>query len=139
MRLLGDCRRARGGPMTARKRFKRRVRARAAKTGESYMVARRLLEHRCGLEQALSESNTITDQLHGFALDLPEGWNRVDPSVTASHWQVAAFDGSEEHAHRYAALLILPTGGRSLDEIATSAVSTYEKNRVEGLEVREAT
>ena len=124
--------------MTERKRFKRRVRSRAAKTGESYMVARRLLEHRSGQEHTLSETNTITDQLHGFSLDLPAGWKRVDPSVTASHWQVAAFDGSGEHAHRYAALLILPTRGRSLDEVATSAVSAYTKSRVEGLEVHEA-
>lgn len=125
--------------MTERKRFKRRVRSRAAQTGESYMVARRLLEHRSGLERTLSETNTITDQLHGFSLELPAGWKRVDPSVTASHWQVAAFDGSEEHAHRYAALLILPTGDRSLDEIVNSAVSTYTKSRVEGLDVHEAT
>ena len=87
----------------------------------------------------LSETNTVTDQIHGFSVDLPTGWKQVDPSVTASHWQVAAFDGSEEKAHRFAALLILPTQGRSLDEIAANAVATYTKSNVEGLDVQAAT
>src|SRR5205823_14550059 len=75
--LLGSHRRVRGGPMTARKRFKRRVRARAAKTGESYAVARRHLDHRPGQEPNVPEFRTVTNTLHGFAVDLPEGWREV--------------------------------------------------------------
>src|SRR2546428_13594681 len=43
------------GPMTAKKRFKRRVRDRAGKTGESYTAALAHVRHRPEQEQSMSD------------------------------------------------------------------------------------
>ena len=123
--------------MTARRQFKRRVRARAEKTGEPYMVARRQLEHRSGQERPMPETTSITDDRNGFSITLPEGWRQVEPHVTASHWQVATFDGREEGAHRYAALLVLPANDKSIEEIVANAAATYTKSGVADVTVEE--
>lgn len=120
--------------MTARKRFKQRVRARAAKTGEPYTVARRHLEVRPDKEPTMPETMTITNTLHGFALQLPEGWREVPPDITASHWQVATF--RDEAGRLTAGLLLTPAQGRSIADIAEEIRSGYEANGVEGLDSR---
>jgi hypothetical protein len=120
--------------MTARKRFKQRVRARAAKTGEPYTVARRHLEVRPDKEPTVPETMTITDTLHGFALELPKGWREVPPDVTATHWQVATF--RDQAGRLTAGLVLTPAQGRSVADIAEAARSGYEADGVGSLDSR---
>lgn len=111
--------------MTARKRFKQRVRARAAKTGESYAVARRQLDHRPGQEPKVPEFRNVTNTLHGFAIDLPEGWREVPPEALATHWQVASFEAGDGSGAG-AAVLASPSGDQPAAVIAAATRAAYE-------------
>jgi hypothetical protein len=81
--------------MTARKNFKRLVRARARKTGESYAAAFRHLQ-KPGAEaqpMAFPQLRRIEKPEYGFALSLPDDW-REEPADPFNSWaEVARFAG----------------------------------------------
>jgi len=114
--------------MTARKRFKQRVRARAAKTGESYSVARRHLDHRSGQEPRVPEHTTVTNTLHGFVVNLPATWREVPPEALATPWQVAAFEDDRGNSGSGAVVLVTPSQGQNATAIAAVTRAAYEAN-----------
>ena len=79
--------------MTARKRFKRLVRARMAKTGESYMTALRYFRDRPEETAAMSDTElrTVVKADLGLTLGIPETWKEVPPNLLNSLNEVARF------------------------------------------------
>ena len=78
--------------MTADRNFKRLVRERARKTGESYVAALRHFERR---EDAMSDLalRRVEKAEYGFALSVPEEWQELPPDLRNSPWEVARFSG----------------------------------------------
>jgi len=85
------------GPVTVDKHFKRLVRARAARSGESYTAA---LWHFRRQAEALTMSPTPRATLAdlGFSITIPDGWRRTTHSIwsasrPAMHCQASSGDG----------------------------------------------
>jgi hypothetical protein len=102
--------------MTAHKRFKRRVRERARRTGESYTAALRNLRHVPVQEQKMTQQHPdqpepahrtppdpgwerIEVTEFGYALHLPVGWQRRDPDLRNSPWETARFAEPTDRRH----------------------------------------
>jgi ATP-dependent Clp protease adapter protein ClpS len=79
--------------MTRDRRLKKRVRARAARTGESYSVAYQLLRERKTEETAMTENEfqTITNHDFGYTIKVPSGWRDVGPDIYNSAFEVARY------------------------------------------------
>lgn len=82
--------------MTVDKHFKRLVRARAARTGESYTAARWRLRRETASSSA-SKTTRIKSADLGFSVAIPEPWQRVTHSMwgesyPALHYQVSQGD-----------------------------------------------
>src|SRR5688500_13705136 len=92
--------------MTAKKNFKRLVRARARKTGESYAAAlRNFLKKLPGGPPVTSSTQgasphqslrRIERPEYGFAVLLPEDWREEPPDLVNSEWEVARFTAAQE-------------------------------------------
>ena len=85
--------------MTAKKNFKRLVRARARKTGESYATALWHLLRQASKEHAMADPvptlRRIEKPEYGFAISLPEHWQEEPPDPGNSPWEVARFRGTQ--------------------------------------------
>lgn len=78
--------------MTQNRRFKKRVRARMAATGESYSAAYQLLRNSQLEEQPMTEQfQLINDQDFGYSLELPTSWRDVGPDIYNSTFEVARY------------------------------------------------
>lgn len=77
--------------MTARKRFKRLVRARAARTSESYSAALRHFRAHPAEEVQVFDLQRIEKPHHGFAIQLPPDWAEELPNLTNSSHEVARY------------------------------------------------
>ena len=86
--------------MTAKKNFKRLVRRRARKTGESYVAALRHFKHKTAEDEpvttpdptqpvALPQMRRIEKPEYGFALSVPVEWLDEPPNLKNSSWEVA--------------------------------------------------
>src|SRR5688572_13430215 len=113
--------------MTARKRFKRRVRDRAAKTGESYAVARANLARRLEQEPNMAATHDPTRfaSPQGIEVDMPHGW-RADTSWT-DPTRIATFVDAADPASRTVGIMVGPIDGRSLDMVAENIRGGYER------------
>ena len=82
--------------MTANRNFKRLVRARARKTGESYAAALRHFQKRIAEERQMAYPTLrrVEKPEYGFALYVPEDWRESSPDLRNSPWEVARFSGS---------------------------------------------
>ena len=90
--------------MTAKKNFKRLVRARARKTGESYAAAFRSLRKGVLEEPPMAAASPssrgvpplrrVEKPEHGFALSVPADWREEPPNPFNSAQEVARFAGT---------------------------------------------
>jgi hypothetical protein len=84
--------------MTANKHFKRRVRERARRTGESYTAALRHL--RCiDAEERHMEWQRIEKPEFGYAVQVPEDWAERPPNLKNSPWETARFGQPSDRRH----------------------------------------
>lgn len=79
--------------MTAGKRFKRLVRARSSKTGESYSAALRHFRASTAEGVAMSEFELVRVEKpnFGFAMHIPADWREEPPNLNNSPHEVARF------------------------------------------------
>ena len=78
--------------MTQDRRCKKRVRARIAKTGESYTVAYQSLRKLMTEEESMVDKlKTVTNHDFGFSLQIPGGWRDVGPDIYNSAFEVARY------------------------------------------------
>jgi ATP-dependent Clp protease adapter protein ClpS len=87
--------------MTHDRRFKKRVRARIAETGESYTVAYQHLRHLSSEETSMSENKfqKITNHDFGYSLQIPSGWRDVGPFIYNSAFEVARYLKKDDDLH----------------------------------------
>ena len=86
--------------MTARKNFKRLVRARARKTGESYAAALSHFDEEVPAAQrnattTLHDLRRVEKPEYGFALRVPDDWKELPPDLRNSAWEVARFSAND--------------------------------------------
>jgi hypothetical protein len=85
--------------MTAKKNFKRRVRARARRTGESYTAALRHLRHPDPKETDAMQWQRVEKTQFGYAVHVPEGWVEREPDLRNSPWETARFVDPVDRRH----------------------------------------
>lgn len=86
--------------MTTDKDFKRLVRIRSDRTGESYSDARRRLLERRGLTMPIPVLRRVERPEHGFTIEVPQDWPDEPPDLSNSPSEVARFrlhDGDAWH------------------------------------------
>ena len=86
------------GLMTANKHFKRRVRERARRTGESYTTALRHLRRKDAREY-LMQWQRIEKSDFGYAVHVPAGWDERAPDLQNSPFETARFAGPASRRH----------------------------------------
>src|SRR5690348_17543952 len=113
--------------MTAGKNFKRRVRERARRTGESYTAA---LRHLRSSEQTVEVSamnwQRVEKTTYGFAIFVPEGWVEREVDLRNSPWETARFVDPADRRH---SVIVFrnPVGPRSTAaEVALRARAALE-------------
>jgi hypothetical protein len=101
--------------LTSEKDFKRLVRFRAAKTGESYALARTRLRYsaRGGVEMDQSAFRRVEKTDLGFAVHVPDDWPEFPPQPTNSPFEVARFHYRD--GERHVCLIFRHPGSSGLD------------------------
>lgn len=89
--LLGGVRVRQEATLTTDKDFKRLVRNRSARTGESYSAARRRLLERRGATMVVPPLRRVDKSDLGFAVHVPVDWFEQQPQATNSEYEVARF------------------------------------------------
>lgn len=101
--------------MTQDRRFKKRVRARMAETGESYTTAYRNLRHHLTEETSMSQSlQTVTNHDFGYSLQIPESWRDVGPDLYNSPFEIARYLRNSPKIHDGIVNVFWDLGGESL-------------------------
>ena len=87
--------------MTQDRRFKKRVRTRIAKTGESYSTAYSHLRKSSLEENTMAENEfqTITNHDFGYTLKIPSGWRDVGPFIYNSAFEIARYVKTDDNIH----------------------------------------
>lgn len=92
--------------MTANKNLKRRVRARMARTGESYTAALRQLRRNAAEEPAMAEPTVpeiawrqVVKPEYGYAVWVPLNWEERPPNLKNSPWETARFAEPDDRRH----------------------------------------
>ncbi|WP_433179508.1 hypothetical protein [Actinoallomurus sp. CA-150999] len=106
--------------MTANKHFKRRVRERARRTGESYTAALRHLRRLDAKEQSV-QWQRIEKPDFGYALQVPGDWQEREPNLKNSPWETARFVDPDDRRHSLIVFRQPVRPGRSATEIAEGA------------------
>jgi hypothetical protein len=84
--------------MTANRHFKRRVRERARRTGESYTAALARLRQIDAKEQPV-QWQRIEKPDFGYAVHVPDGWDERPPDLKNSPWETARFTQPADRRH----------------------------------------
>nr|WP_232303804.1 hypothetical protein [Pseudofrankia sp. DC12] len=119
--------------MTANKEFKRLVRARMRRTGESYTAALRHLRRISTEGPAMPEPvlpeivwRRVAKLEFAYAVWVPDGWDERPPNPKNSPWETARFGAADDH-RRIAIVLRMPIfRSRSATELAESASVSLE-------------
>ena len=86
--------------MTAQKNFKRRVRERARRTGESYTAALRHLRSSDHLsEVSAMQWQRVEKEQFGYAVQVPPGWVEREVDLHNSPWETARFVDPADRRH----------------------------------------
>ena len=86
--------------MTANKHFKRRVRERARRTGESYTAALRHLRSSDHLpEEPAMQWQRVEKSNFGYAVQVPQGWVEREVDLRNSPWETARFVDPSDRRH----------------------------------------
>lgn len=126
--------------MTANKHFKRRVRERARRTGESYTAALRVLRHSQGPERAQTQEKAMRElpitegtrwERHdvpefGYSISLPAGWQRRAPDLRNSPAETARFVDPSDRQHSVIVFRHPVRPGRTPLDVAAGAQSALE-------------
>ncbi|WP_433444666.1 hypothetical protein [Nonomuraea sp. CA-141351] len=84
--------------MTANKNFKRRVRERAARTGESYTAALLHLRRIDAKEHFVQWQRFVKPEF-GYAIHVPQGWDERPPNLKNSPWETARYGDRSDRRH----------------------------------------
>jgi hypothetical protein len=82
--------------MTANRHFKRRVRERARRTGESYTAA---LRHLREAKEQPVQWQRIEKSDFGYAVHVPADWDERPPNLKNSPWETARFTEPGDRRH----------------------------------------
>lgn len=118
--------------MTQNRRFKRRVRARIAKTGESYTTAARRLRKSRKEEATMAENEfqTVINHDFGYSLKIPTGWRDLGPHIYNSVFEIARYLRHEPRVHDGIVNLFWDLPGESTRQLAeTGECSVFDLNR----------
>jgi hypothetical protein len=113
------------GLMTANKHFKRRVRERARRTGESYTAALVRLRQLDGKEQPVTWQR-IGKPDFGYAVQVPADWDERPPDLGNSPWETARFGRPADHRHIMIVFRTPNPRGRGAEEIASEVRPVLE-------------
>jgi hypothetical protein len=86
--------------LTTARDFKRLVRLRSVRTGESYSAARRHLLERRGLTMPIPALRRVEKPEHGFSIEVPQDWPEEPPDLSNRPYEVNRFrlhDGDAWH------------------------------------------
>jgi hypothetical protein len=108
--------------MTANKHFKRRVRERARRTGESYTAALRHLRHTNAREN-LMQWQRIEKPDFGYAVQVPAGWEEQPPDLKNSPLETARF--GEPGDRRRGLIVFRGMPGRPFDPVQAAERAQY--------------
>ncbi|MCO5997587.1 hypothetical protein [Actinoallomurus rhizosphaericola] len=124
--------------MTANKNFKRRVRERARRTGESYTAALRHLRRTEAEEQSV-EWQRIEKPDFGYAVQVPRDWQEREPNLRNSPWETARFVDPRDRRHSLIVFRQPTRPGRSAAEIAEGVRHSLAQLRFADFAVSEVT
>lgn len=111
--------------MTQNRRFKKRVRARMAETGESYSAAYQLLRNITMEETPMTDSfQLVHNQDFGFSLELPSSWRDVGPDIYNSTFEVARYLRTPNKIHDGIVNVFWDIPGESLRSLVEVGNST---------------
>jgi hypothetical protein len=123
--------------MTANKHFKRRVRERARRTGESYTAALRHLR-RIDARERLMTWQRIEKPDFGYAIHVPPGWDERSPNLKNSPWETARFAEPGDRRHSVVMFRHPIRPGRSAAEVAETVQVTLQHAGFEDFEISDA-
>jgi hypothetical protein len=112
--------------MTANKSFKRRVRERAHRTGESYTAALRHLRQLDAKERSM-QWQRIEKTDFGYAISVPPGWAEFPPNLKNSPLETARFGDDSDRRHGVTVFRGPVRPGRTPAEIAELAQPALER------------
>jgi hypothetical protein len=118
--------------MTANKHFKRRVRERARRTGESYTAALRHLR-RDNAKEFLMQWQRVEKPDFGYAVHIPQGWDERPPDLKNSPWETARF--GDQADRRHTVIVFRHPTAHSPAEVAERARTTLEARGFADFEV----
>ncbi|WP_345367114.1 hypothetical protein [Actinoallomurus liliacearum] len=95
--------------MTANKHFKRRVRERARRTGESYTAALRHLRRSEAKEHAV-QWQRIEKPDFGYVVHVPHDWQEREPNLANSPWETARFVDPQDRRHVLPGMRLVRSG-----------------------------
>ncbi|AWS42192.1 hypothetical protein DKM19_13345 [Streptosporangium sp. 'caverna'] len=111
--------------MTANKHFKRRVRERALRTGESYTAALRHLR-RIDAQEHLVQWQRIEKPDFGYAVHVPQGWDERPPNLKNSPWETARFGDPTDRRHTVIVFRSMARLGWTAAEVAEGTQTSLQ-------------
>jgi hypothetical protein len=138
--------------MTANKHFKRKVRERARRTGESYTAALRHLRHDNAREYLMQSDPVQGDPVQGdptqwqrvekpdfgYAAHVPHGWEEYPPNLKNSPFETARFGDPGDRRHSVIVFRHMPRPGLSPAEHAERVQASLEATGFGDFEITEA-
>jgi hypothetical protein len=125
--------------MTAGKNFKRRVRERARRTGESYTAA---LRHLRSSDQTVEVSavnwQRVEKTTYGYAVRIPEDWVEREVDLRNSPWETARFVDPADRRHSVIVFRNPIGPGRTAADMARRAQTSLAANGFGELEIADA-
>lgn len=125
--------------MTEQKNFKRRVRERARRTGESYTAALRHLrssDHQT--EVPAMQWQRMEKAEYGFAVQIPEGWAEREVDLRNSPWETARFVEPSDRRHSVIVFRNPVGPQRTAGDMVERAQSSLTANGFGEMEVADA-
>ncbi len=123
-----------GDEMTANKRFKRRVRDRMGRTGESYTAALRHLRHLDARERQVDQQQ-VDQQAEwqrferpdfGYAIRVPGGWTERRPNLKNSPWETGRYVDPTDHRRSVVVFRQPIRPGRTAGQVAEVVLPILE-------------
>jgi hypothetical protein len=111
--------------MTSNKHFKRRVRDRARRTGESYTAALRHLRLSEAKEQQM-QWQRVEKLSFGYAVHVPSGWEEHPPDLVRNPTETARFADPADRRHGLVVFRGMPRPGPSALEAAERTQAVLE-------------
>jgi hypothetical protein len=124
--------------MTANRHFKRRVRERARRTGESYTAALARLRQIDAKEQPVKWQR-IEKPDFGYAVQVPDDWDERPPDLKNSPWETARFTQPADRRHSIIVFRGPTRPGRDAAQVADGARLALENGGFTESRISDAT